>query len=376
MRRVPPRWTGTTPARMVACWPSAYRKTGTRRVFSTCSSRTRDGTCPTGSPGCGPPPSPGSRTARAFTTPAIPRRRKCPRERSSTIVRSTSIGSAPTRQPIRLVFKPAEKEYWPGVSLSPDGRWLIVSVARTFDQVDLYLQDLASGAELVPVARDLPASFEGEIAHGRLFMRTNLDAPTYRLYVGGSRATRAQRLARDCAAEGRCRTGERRGSGRPAGPRLPRASILPSAAHRLSTAVSFRTSRSPPWGASSGWAPSGTGASCSTVSHPTPCLPAVYRIDLATGDFLALAAGRGDHRSHQIRGRAGELSLQGRHPDLDVSGASARAWCADGDNPTYLTGYGGFNISMTPAFSRSLLLWLEHGGVVASPQHPWWRRVW
>jgi prolyl oligopeptidase len=39
----------------------------------------------------------------------------------------------------------------------------------------------------------------------------------------------------------------------------------------------------------------------------------------------------------------------------------------DGNNPTYLTGYGGFNISMTPAFSRSLLLWLEHGGVVAVP---------
>jgi prolyl oligopeptidase len=38
-----------------------------------------------------------------------------------------------------------------------------------------------------------------------------------------------------------------------------------------------------------------------------------------------------------------------------------------GDNPTYLTGYGGFNISMTPAFSRSLLLWLEAGGVLAVP---------
>ena len=33
------------------------------------------------------------------------------------------------------------------------------------------------------MARDLPATFEGEIAHGRLFLRTNLDAPTYRLYV-------------------------------------------------------------------------------------------------------------------------------------------------------------------------------------------------
>ena len=39
------------------------------------------------------------------------------------------------------------------------------------------------------------------------------------------------------------------------------------------------------------------------------------------------------------------------------------------DNPTYLTGYGGFNISMTPAFSRSLLLWLERGGVRGDPQH-------
>jgi prolyl oligopeptidase len=39
----------------------------------------------------------------------------------------------------------------------------------------------------------------------------------------------------------------------------------------------------------------------------------------------------------------------------------------NGCNPTYLTGYGGFNISMTPGFSRSLFLWLEHGGVVAVP---------
>jgi len=34
-------------------------------------------------------------------------------------------------------------------------------------------------------------------------------------------------------------------------------------------------------------------------------------------------------------------------------------------NPTLLTGYGGFNISVTPAFNRSAYLWLEHGGVYA-----------
>lgn len=39
----------------------------------------------------------------------------------------------------------------------------------------------------------------------------------------------------------------------------------------------------------------------------------------------------------------------------------------DGNNPTYLYGYGGFNASMTPGFSVSLLVWLEMGGVYAAP---------
>jgi prolyl oligopeptidase len=37
----------------------------------------------------------------------------------------------------------------------------------------------------------------------------------------------------------------------------------------------------------------------------------------------------------------------------------------DGGNPTYLYGYGGFNISMTPAFSPANLAWMEMGGVYA-----------
>lgn len=35
----------------------------------------------------------------------------------------------------------------------------------------------------------------------------------------------------------------------------------------------------------------------------------------------------------------------------------------DGQNPTYLYGYGGFNISMTPGFSPANLAWMEMGGV-------------
>ncbi|MHC1776434.1 MAG: prolyl oligopeptidase family protein [Lentimicrobium sp.] len=37
----------------------------------------------------------------------------------------------------------------------------------------------------------------------------------------------------------------------------------------------------------------------------------------------------------------------------------------DGNNPVYLYGYGGFNVSLTPGFSVSRLLFIENGGIFA-----------
>jgi prolyl oligopeptidase len=37
----------------------------------------------------------------------------------------------------------------------------------------------------------------------------------------------------------------------------------------------------------------------------------------------------------------------------------------DGSNPTYLYGYGGFNVSLTPNFSPAHVVWMERGGVYA-----------
>jgi prolyl oligopeptidase len=39
----------------------------------------------------------------------------------------------------------------------------------------------------------------------------------------------------------------------------------------------------------------------------------------------------------------------------------------DGTHPVYLTGYGGFNVSITPSFSASYACWIEKGGVFALP---------
>jgi prolyl oligopeptidase len=39
----------------------------------------------------------------------------------------------------------------------------------------------------------------------------------------------------------------------------------------------------------------------------------------------------------------------------------------DGSAPTLLYGYGGFNISLMPEFSPSLVMWMERGGIYAQP---------
>lgn len=39
----------------------------------------------------------------------------------------------------------------------------------------------------------------------------------------------------------------------------------------------------------------------------------------------------------------------------------------NGKNPTWLYAYGGFNVSLTPGFSPSRIMWLENGGVFAQP---------
>jgi prolyl oligopeptidase len=44
---------------------------------------------------------------------------------------------------------------------------------------------------------------------------------------------------------------------------------------------------------------------------------------------------------------------------------SARGIKLDGSHPTLLTGYGGFNASLTPRFLPTAVLWAEHGGVYA-----------
>ncbi|HWA56108.1 MAG TPA: prolyl oligopeptidase family serine peptidase, partial [Gemmatimonadales bacterium] len=122
----------------------------------------------------------------------------------------------------------------------------------------------------------------------------------------------------------------------------------------------------PTLGSLAGWGaePEGDELFYAFSSYTVP--PSVYRVDLASGAVTLwrrvdadLDPGRFTVKQVRYPSRDGTMiSMFVVHP---------AGLPLDGDNPAYLTGYGGFNISMSPGFSRSLLLWLEQGGVVAVP---------
>jgi prolyl oligopeptidase len=273
------------------------------------------------------------------------------------------LGAPPGDDP--LVFKPAAKEHWPGVDVSPDGRWLIVSVARTFDQTDLYLADRDRGAALRPVIRDLPFTFEAQVVRGQMYVRTNQDAANYRLYLADpeqpDRTTWREIVApRDAAVLDGVRVTRQcliLSYLEQATSRLRRAGLRGEAPTELPL---------PAPGSVFGWGaePEGDELFYGFNSYTIP--PTIYRVDLAASHEALWRRVEAD-----IDPGAYEVS-QVRYPSKDGTAISMflvhrRGLARDGSHPAYLTGYGGFNISMTPGFSRSLLGWLEQGGVVAVP---------
>ncbi|HEX4674435.1 MAG TPA: prolyl oligopeptidase family serine peptidase [Steroidobacteraceae bacterium] len=100
-------------------------------------------------------------------------------------------------------------------------------------------------------------------------------------------------------------------------------------------------------------------------SFTTP--PSVYRLDLASGASTLwktpqLAGFDPEHyETHQVF----YSSKDGTRVPLYI--VARKGTQLDGNNPTILYGYGGFNISMEPGFSAGIAGWLELGGVYAMP---------
>jgi prolyl oligopeptidase len=98
----------------------------------------------------------------------------------------------------------------------------------------------------------------------------------------------------------------------------------------------------------------------SYTSFTTPST--IYRYDMKTGKSTVYRQPKVDFDPNAYETRQQfYTSRDGTRVPMFI--VSKKGLKLDGSNPTYLYGYGGFDISLTPAFSVPNLEWLEMGGV-------------
>ena len=92
--------------------------------------------------------------------------------------------------------------------------------------------------------------------------------------------------------------------------------------------------------------------------------PSIFRYDLISGKSTKLREAKIDADLSQYEtSQVFFNSKDGARVPMFI--AHKKGIKLDHGNPTLLYGYGGFNISLTPAFSISRLAWMEMGGVLA-----------
>lgn len=97
-----------------------------------------------------------------------------------------------------------------------------------------------------------------------------------------------------------------------------------------------------------------------SFTYPTT----IYRYDFGSSSSSVFKQPKVDFRPDEYE------TVQVFYPSKDGTKipmflTSRKGLKRDGQNPTYLYGYGGFDISMTPAFSVGVVAWLEMGGIYA-----------
>ena len=287
------------------------------------------------------------------------------------------VGTAPESD--TMVFGDGrDKTSYYGVSVSRDGRWLVLSASiGTAPRDDVWLADLsasdAAAPALVPVTVGLDAQTSLRAGRdGRLYVYTDLDAPRGRICVADPAAPGPEGW-RDVIPEDPSAVLR----GYAILDDLPRPALVVSrtrhavsevTVHDLDTGQQTAVLTLPGIGSVGGIAERPEGgheAWFGYTDYMTP--PAVLRYDAATGTLDTWASSPGSVASPPVV-RASQVtyhSADGTDVRMVLVEGAGEATVRSGKKSAILNGYGGFDISMTPGYSPSILAWVEAGGVYA-----------
>ncbi len=255
-------------------------------------------------------------------------------------------------------------EDWPNIQLSPGGRWLVATVSRGWSRTDVYLHDREGGSGFYPVVEGIEALFGVTPRDDRLLIHTNLDAPHYRLMAADPDALDLERW-KTLIPEGRdvlevtaqvgdsllalwLRDASSRLTLHDADGREQRVLPMPDLGSIASLTGEWN----------------GSVAFFDFSSYATPT--SIHRIDLRSHETTPWRCLEAPFDPGEFRVRLTHYSSKdGTRISMFLVDRKDRP--EDATGPAVLNGYGGFNVSLTPSFGRSLVHWLERGGLFAVP---------
>lgn len=260
--------------------------------------------------------------------------------------------------------RPDNKEYFVGGDVSEDGKWLIITVGKGTERMNMvYFKDLTKkDSPISPLITDLTASYNFIGNDGSLFyFLTDKNAPLGR--VVSVNVGDATPLWKDIVPESKETL---RGVNFINNQFV--LNYLKDAFTQIkivtTTGKFVRNVELPGIGSAGGFGGKrgDTETFYSYSSYNAP--PTIYRYDMKTGKSELF-------REAKVKFKPSDFEVKQvfynskdgtRVPMFIVHKKGVKL---DGNNPTILYGYGGFNIPQTPGFSVARLPWLEMGGVYA-----------
>lgn len=272
-----------------------------------------------------------------------------------------ALGSDPGKDP--LIFgEGRDPQDWPNVTLSNEGSWLGIMVEQGWTKNEVYLKDLQSKTMPLRITAGKEFLYFIQIYNDELFILTNEDSPRYRVFkasvntptrehwreiipqsdavltsvqiIGGQLFTRYEQNAHSLLRRFTV-------DGKPLGEiELPTLGTISSVGGEYDSTSAFYL--------------------FSSFSVPTTS----YRFDIASAkssvwDSVQTGLDTNQYETRQVW----YASKDGTRIPMFL--VMRKGLKPNGRTPVLLTGYGGFNVSMTPEFSKPIFPWLEHGGIFA-----------
>jgi prolyl oligopeptidase len=271
------------------------------------------------------------------------------------------LGRDPERDPV--VFKSADMTDFPSAVISPNGRWLVVRVHQGWSKSSLWLGDTTKEPiQFKQITTNLNQIYDPIALDDAIWIRSNEGAPRYAVWVANPNSperAKWKKVVREHAEDVLSEVS------------VVNRQLLITYMHQ----VVSRLERFDDQGKSLG------GVELPTLGNSNG-FTGLWDDDQAFFDFESFVTAPTIRR---IELKSGKISIWQKvdsgipTDDFTVTPGQAKSKdgtlvpylmvhkkklsLTSGENPTLLYGYGGFNLSLLPRFSRATYAFLERGGV-------------